>query len=278
VQTIARAILDGAGTSATPIDHGRARNQIHYTVCQHCDRAWQDGGGKRIRIDATTLAQARCDAVEIPRAIDGKLQRASQTIPPATRREVFHRDQYRCQTPGCRSTSGLEIHHIVPRADGGTHDPSNLTLRCGGCHTARHEGKLVIAGTAPDNLTTTHVQALTVSFGAPRAHHRPAGELLAAPDHPRAHVGAGRVEGPTSPHRESSPSRVAQVTPSRLDAAITRTNAIAALITSGWKRGVATSAVDDARAHVGADAPLEVLLREAFRRCPTRAEEHPARR
>jgi hypothetical protein len=263
VQTIARAILDGAGASAaTPVDHGRARNQIHYTVCQHCDRAWQDGGGERIRIDAAALAQARCDAVEIPRAIDGKPQRASQTIPPATRREVFHRDQNRCQTPGCRSTSGLEIHHIVPRAEGGTHDPSNLTLRCGGCHTARHEGKLVITGTAPDNLTTTHVQALTVSFGAPRAHHRPNNDVL-DPDS-RAHVG---VERTSTSKREMTPA------PSRLDAAITRTNAIAALTTSGWKRGIATTAVDEARAHVGADVPLEVLVREAFRRCPTRASE-----
>jgi hypothetical protein len=64
-------------------------------------------------------------------------------------------------------------------------------------------------------------------------------------------------------------SRDPMPAPSRLDAAVTRTHAIAALTTSGWKRGTATTTVDDARAHVGVDAPLEVL-REAFRRCPTR--------
>jgi hypothetical protein len=269
VHTIARAILDGAGDSAAkPIDHGHARNQLHYTVCQHCERAWQDGGGERVRIDAATLAQARCDAVEIPRAIDGKPQRASQTIPPAIRREIFHRDENRCQTPGCRSTWGLEIHHILARADEGTHDPSNLTLRCGGCHTAHHEGKLVISGTAPDNLTTTRVHALSVSFGSPRAHHRP---------HQGAHVGVDRddrASDRTTSQETPAPSRhdasITRTAPSRLDAAVTRTNAIAALTTSGWKRGIAITAVDDARAHIGATAPLDVLVREAFRRCGTR--------
>jgi len=70
------------------------------------------------------------------------------------RRFIWHRDGGRCQTPGCRSAFGLEIHHIEPRADGGTHDASNLTLRCGGCHRANHEGRLTITGTAPDRLIT----------------------------------------------------------------------------------------------------------------------------
>ncbi|MFN0250485.1 MAG: HNH endonuclease [Kofleriaceae bacterium] len=296
VQILARAILDGAGTpeGATPIDHGRAQSQIHYTVCQHCDRAWQHGGGERVRIDAAALAQVRCDAVEIPPAIDGTPQRASQTIPPATRREIFHRDQYRCQTSGCRSTWGLEIHHIVARADEGTHETSNLTLRCSGCHTAHHEGKLTISGTAPDNLTTTRAHALSTSFGNARVHHRPAGEALDV-DADRAHVGVDRHGHPeteatiTRPHgttrshgaarshgtAQSQSHGITQSTgtPLRLDAAITRTNAIAALTTSGWKRGIAVAAVDAATAHVGAAAPLDVLLREAFRRCPTRPSE-----
>lgn len=309
VHTLARAILDGASTSpgagtsvgaATstgpmkPVDHGRARNQIHYTVCQHCDRAWQDGGGARVRIDAAALEQARCDAVEIPPAIGGTPPRASQTIPPATRREVFHRDQGRCQTPGCRSTWGLDIHHIVARADGGTHEPSNLTVRCHGCHAAHHRGKLVISGTAPDHLTTTRVHALS-TVSTPQAHHRAAGAAPDGRNAHRAHVGADRrdenaastetrtsasASPPTSTLPISaSPSasatlrstlRTASPTPSRLDAAITRATAIAALMTSGWKRGIAVAAVDAACAHVGVDAPLEVVLPEAFRRCPTR--------
>jgi hypothetical protein len=256
VRTLAHASFDG-GTANANADHGHARNQIHYTVCERCNGAWQNGGGARVRITATAIEQACCDAVEIPPAVDGTPQRAAQSIPPAIRREVFHRDQYRCQTPGCRSAQGLEIHHIVARADGGTHDPSNLTLRCDGCHTARHEGKLAITGTAPDNLTTTRAYPLArlrkIQVAEPRPH-----------ESERAHVGAER--NVADAHVDSERHHP----PSRLDAAITRTNAILALTTAGWKRGTASAAVDDARAHVGADAPLEVLLREAFRRCPTR--------
>src|SRR6185503_19872568 len=51
-----------------------------------------------------------------------------------------------------RSSRGLEIHHVVHRSDGGSHDPSNLTLRCSACHRAHHEGKLTISGVAPDRL------------------------------------------------------------------------------------------------------------------------------
>ncbi len=49
---------------------------------------------------------------------------------------------------------GLEIHHIVTRAEGGSHDPSNLTLRCSSCHTAHHEGRMTIRGVAPHSLET----------------------------------------------------------------------------------------------------------------------------
>ena len=57
--------------------------------------------------------------------------------------------------PGCRSTKWLEIHHIVPRAKGGGHDPRNLTTLCGAHHGAHHDGRLVIRGEAP-TLTFEH--------------------------------------------------------------------------------------------------------------------------
>lgn len=34
----------------------------------------------------------------------------------------------------------IEIHHLEHRADGGTHDALNLTLRCSGHHVGHHEG------------------------------------------------------------------------------------------------------------------------------------------
>jgi 5-methylcytosine-specific restriction endonuclease McrA len=50
--------------------------------------------------------------------------------------------------PGCRSSRGLETHHLIHRADGGTDEASNLILACSACHQAHHAGTLMISGTA----------------------------------------------------------------------------------------------------------------------------------
>jgi Holliday junction resolvasome RuvABC DNA-binding subunit len=47
-----------------------------------------------------------------------------------------------------------------------------------------------------------------------------------------------------------------------------RQDAVAALRALGWKREVATAAVDEALGHVARDAAIDVVLREALRRCP----------
>ena len=54
----------------------------------------------------------------------------------------------------------------------------------------------------------------------------------------------------------------------KLDAAIARSQACDALVTLGWKAAIARAAVDDAMSHVGLNAALEDLIREALRRCP----------
>jgi 5-methylcytosine-specific restriction endonuclease McrA len=54
----------------------------------------------------------------------------------ATRRHVVRRDQYRCTI--CGATQDLEVHHIVPRAEGGTNDPDNLVTVCMPCHLQLH--------------------------------------------------------------------------------------------------------------------------------------------
>ena len=55
-------------------------------------------------------------------------------IPAAVRRQVWRRDGGRCAFEGsqgrCRETGRLEFHHLVPFADGGPTDVSNLVLRC----------------------------------------------------------------------------------------------------------------------------------------------------
>ena len=156
ISTLCRAFLDrGSDTETT----GRAKYVIAMTVCAQCDQGWQHGGGRKIPVGAATVERARCNAVEAG-SIDGDApERASQTIPPAVVRFVQLRDGGACQTPGCRSTVGVEQHHITPRSQGGSHHPSNITSRCDGCHVASHDGRLLITGTAPDNVVTTWITA-----------------------------------------------------------------------------------------------------------------------
>lgn len=48
------------------------------------------------------------------------------------RREVLKRDKHRCQMPGCRRRSGLQVHHIFRWADSPTlrFDVSNGITLC----------------------------------------------------------------------------------------------------------------------------------------------------
>ena len=87
--------------------------------------------------------------------------RASQQIPPATRRAVVHRDQHRCRVPGCKNTTFLDLHHVVPRSEGGRNDTGNLVTLCGAHHRAIHHGKLVIAEDGAGHLCFRHADCST---------------------------------------------------------------------------------------------------------------------
>jgi hypothetical protein len=56
--------------------------------------------------------------------------RATKTIPPRVRRMVQSRDHHACVVPGCRSCVFVDVHHLDPRAEGGSHDPDNLVTLC----------------------------------------------------------------------------------------------------------------------------------------------------
>jgi hypothetical protein len=147
-----RAVIDGGcrGDGDDDEAHGRAPYQIAITTCDTCKRAWQDGGGVSGEISPAALERARCDAQELGRVDAEQPERASQTIPPATRRLVLRRDRGTCKVPWCRSWRNIDVHHVVHREHGGTHDPLNLACLCEAHHLALHDGTLAIGGTAPD--------------------------------------------------------------------------------------------------------------------------------
>ena len=67
-----------------------------------------------------------------PRRRDGK----RLAVPGDIRREVLDRDGRRCRKCGfnAATASGLELHHILDVALGGTDNPDNLITLCSGCH------------------------------------------------------------------------------------------------------------------------------------------------
>ena len=107
---------------------------VHIHECPTCRTATVQTGRGEKRLGKAELDRARCDAT-----ITRPGERARSAIPPKTRREVLERDRHRCQTPGCRHTHFLEIHHKRPVARNGTNDPSNLITLCGACHRLIHE-------------------------------------------------------------------------------------------------------------------------------------------
>lgn len=53
---------------------------------------------------------------------------------------ILERDDYTCQECGeCSDEHGLRVHHIVPRSDGGTDAPDNLSTLCAHCHALAHQ-------------------------------------------------------------------------------------------------------------------------------------------
>jgi hypothetical protein len=123
---------------------GAAPYRVAVTVCRECKRGWQHGAGAVAEMTPAAVERAQCDAQWIGDLDSDEVERAWQEVPPATRRKVLHRDQGRCQVPGCRCYDNLDIHHIVHREHGGTNELSNLTVLCEAHHLCHHEGTLGI--------------------------------------------------------------------------------------------------------------------------------------
>jgi hypothetical protein len=276
VAQLCGAVLDGSSCEAPT---GRAKFQVAVTVCERCQQGWQHGAGAKIPIAAAAVERALCDAQHIG-SIDGETpERAHQDVSPSVARFVWHRDGGRCRVPGCRSSRGLEIHHIVHRADGGGHDALGLVLLCSSCHLAHHAGTLAITGTADRLEVIRPAQAspepassrvgtcdARVGLGAPSA------AVTAEVANTGAHVGAGAGQGrcghPSATSTEEPTNRADHPRATRLDVAELCAEAKVALKQMGWKPATAQAAVRAAASMLGEHATLERVLFEALRQCP----------
>jgi hypothetical protein len=164
VEALCRAVIQpGSGEDEPP-------HQIAYQQCPDCKRATQSGAGRQIDINEEAFERAACDARSLGSLDAEAPERATATVTPRVREQVFARDHHRCTVPGCRSARNLEVHHIVEQARGGGHELRNLTLLCSGHHAALHAGLLTMRGEAPYGIAFRWTVNQPVPFGlAPQA-------------------------------------------------------------------------------------------------------------
>ncbi|HSU41190.1 MAG TPA: HNH endonuclease [Polyangiaceae bacterium] len=172
---LSRSVLEGVR------DEARSSYQMALTVCERCRQGQQQGRGELVQVSQAVVDMAECDgqhighvAVEPDVGMNAhvgthsgapkKPTRATQTIPPALRRQVLRRDGGRCQVPGCQHATFVDVHHLRPRCEGGANTLENLVTLCGAHHRASHAGKLLSAGTPSEGLTFLHAD------GTPYGH------------------------------------------------------------------------------------------------------------
>lgn len=51
----------------------------------------------------------------------------------------FVRDRAAGRCENCGSRKALQVHHVIYRSQGGTHEPSNLKALCMDCHGSAHK-------------------------------------------------------------------------------------------------------------------------------------------
>jgi hypothetical protein len=137
IETLARNYL-------VPASAERPAYQLAYKQCANCAHGTMNGAGREIDVEPEVIERVACDARVIGDLDAAHPERATSSVTPRMREQVFARDNHRCRVPGCRSSRNLDIHHITPQSKGGPHELWNLMLLCSGHHTAHHAGVLSI--------------------------------------------------------------------------------------------------------------------------------------
>lgn len=81
------------------------------------------------------------------------------SVPAETRRAVYRRDGWRCAL--CDDPRSLQLHHVWPRAHGGSDKVQNLITLCWKCHAVAHGTRLA---EYPDYLDADAMTQLCVEY------------------------------------------------------------------------------------------------------------------
>ena len=122
---------------------------------------WHDAFELAERVSGTALekwqvlelALAEFLSTHLPADGHAVVETADETnVLPAARNAVLERDGWQCQFAGCTMRTGLEVHHIVFRARGGSDDAKNLITMCHIHHGLVHRGICNITGRVGKDL------------------------------------------------------------------------------------------------------------------------------
>lgn len=101
---------------------------------------------------------------------------------------MLRRDGHCCQVPGCTTTRGVDLRHLVHWADGGRTDTANLVTLCARHHRMHHKHRLGIAGDAdvPDALLFTDARGRSIraSGASPHPPNAPPEPIRGVYEHP----------------------------------------------------------------------------------------------
>jgi len=159
---LARDLLASQAPSTVPSPQS-AKRSIGYArelILSHAVALLSGPGGLASRLRTGTLAGP---AASISLPLD--VGTATDTIPPHIRRAVILRDKH-CSAPGCLvPPSGCQVHHLIPRSEGGTTSVQNCGLYCLFHHLiVIHQWGWTIARNADGTSTA-------VSSDGTRVHH-----------------------------------------------------------------------------------------------------------
>ena len=131
--------------------------QLVVHICDDCGTA----SGQAGHPDPTEVALAQCDGEIIDMRPGRTRGHKRKTIRPAVRQAVLTRDHDRCSLPSCRNTLWVDVHHIIPKSQGGSHKESNLLCLCGAHHRLLHDGQMALEPNKHGLLTATFANGRT---------------------------------------------------------------------------------------------------------------------
>ncbi len=135
--------------------------------CRDCGSTELETGAGAVALPPEKAASLGCGAKVVDLETEGVAEACvGGPIPAAVRRAVLARDRGRCRVCGRRRY--VDIHHLVPRSQGGAHSRANCVCACSHCHAALHEGTLRAEGDAESGLRFFDDHGNEVATEAPR--------------------------------------------------------------------------------------------------------------